>query len=76
MFHRHKYHAIERIYAPPTKLEADARMSELLAERLLFGQTTIVFQCSTCSKITTIEAIGKTVAQAHSGYLWSMIIQR
>ena len=64
IWHRHSWTEIERIYARPRKItdlidEALAGLSEDLARQLLFGVTSIIYRCSECGAIKTVEVLGK-----------------
>lgn len=58
--HRHSWIEHERFYAPPSSYKWEAtRMSEDLAQKLVFGLTTIVLLCEKCGDRKTMEIFGK-----------------
>lgn len=56
MFHRHEWVEKARTYYPPQSLAV--RCSEYLAERIMAGVTTIMWECSKCHKIRREEMLG------------------
>lgn len=57
--HRHVWVEIERFYAAPdnTNIKMSGG-SQILAQQLMQGVTTIRFECSNCRKIKTEELLG------------------
>ena len=58
---RHKWKELARTYVPPLPSPFDFTCSELMAERLLSGLTTIVLQCQKCQVTRREECLGKEV---------------
>ena len=62
--HKHQWEEIARTYAPPkgntTKISATGSTTGL-AEKMLFGVTTIMWECQICSEIRKEEMLGKEV---------------
>jgi hypothetical protein len=57
--HRHKYVEIERFYAPMVAHLKGGNLRKKVLEKLLFGVTTIRFECSICGKQRFKEVLGK-----------------
>ena len=58
--HRHNWVKIKETYVEPRTFES-ASISAYLAERILAGLTTILWECSICHKIRKEEMLGKEV---------------
>ena len=61
LFHEHQWEIISKIYAPPvnTILSGVETNDMETLNRMMFGLTTIIFQCSICQKIRKEEMLGK-----------------
>ncbi len=59
MFHKHNWIKIETTYAPPVSnmFSVEGNWSETV-EKLKFGLTTILWECSICQKIRKVEMLG------------------
>jgi len=61
LFHRHNWIEIERFETPPTEISSvSGGAPERTIRELVFGITTILYRCSICSGIKTVEILGKT----------------
>jgi len=64
LFCKHQWKEIARTYAPPkdntTKITATGYATDL-AKKMLFGVTTIMWECQVCSEIRKEEMLGKKV---------------
>jgi len=66
MFHKHKWKLIETTQTEPRDgIKGVKTISEHMAERLFFGLTTFVFQCSDplCCEIKKEECLGQIIKQ-------------
>jgi len=59
-FHRHKWTIVERSYVKSIPLPTNLKCSEQMAERMLFGLTSYIYECSACGKIRKEELLGKS----------------
>jgi hypothetical protein len=59
-FHKHKWEIIAKIYAPPNTPVGFECNDMTTVNRVLFGYTTIIFQCSdpNCRKLRREEMLG------------------
>ena len=58
MFHKHNWVIIKETHSEPDRRPVQG-CSTYLAERMCFGLTTILLQCSICRKIRKEEMLGK-----------------
>ena len=65
MFCKHQWSVVARTYAPPRVITGGVEMSEYLAERLLFGVTTVLLQCDRCKATRKEEMVGKETHDTH-----------
>lgn len=61
LFHKHNWIKIKETYAPPAnrKYKAKGFINDNTPEKLAFGVTTILWECSICKKIRKEEMLGK-----------------
>lgn len=57
-FHKHNWVKIKETYAPPFKGKITADMETL--QKLTFGVTTLLWECSICKAIKKEEMLGET----------------
>jgi len=55
MFHRHNFEIIAKTFSGKYSLKS---CSEYLAERMIFGVTTVLLKCSICGKVIKEEMLG------------------
>jgi len=63
MFHKHKWVELERFWAPPREGVKAQWITQEEMGRLCFGVTTILYECSDCSKRKTIEVLGQSLKE-------------
>mgnify|MGYP001558745098 CR=1 FL=1 len=59
LFHQHKFKIIIKTHTPQHQFDWTTRISEYMAERLIFGVTTCVLRCKECGKIIKEELLGQ-----------------
>ena len=62
MWHRHKWKEVERFYAEPCEGNYRGVTSQMLAQQLVMGVTTIRYECE-CTKSRTEEIVGKSMKE-------------
>lgn len=62
MCHDHSWVEAERFYASPARVELQ-RASEGLARQSIFGLTTILYRCASCTGTYTVEILGKSLGK-------------
>jgi len=61
LFHQHKWVEKERFVTPQWRIEKiTGGAPEQLTREIIFGITTILYHCSICQKIKTVEILGKS----------------
>lgn len=59
MFHRHRWREMQRVYTGPSTIKLGGlECSEHMAERMMFGVTTILQSCETCGELKNHEVLG------------------
>ncbi len=58
MFHKHIWQVVEKTHTEPVP-NMNLNCSEYMAERLVMGVTTILFQCPYCYGFRREEMLGK-----------------
>ena len=59
MFHRHAWVETERVFVkPPASIGSFKSADEELAHQVLFGVTTILYKCTKCGQVRTVEVLG------------------
>ena len=62
LFHRHQWKEIARTHCGGVaKMKGTGYCSEHLFERMMFGVTTILWECEKCHKIKREELLGKII---------------
>lgn len=61
LFHKHDWKIAVKTYTEPRSMNELSLIncSEYMAERLLMGTTTIIYECSGCPKLRREEMLGK-----------------
>lgn len=64
MFHKHKWVELERFWAPSREnVKIPAWVLEESMTQIFFGVTTILYKCSICPKIKTVEVLGQSLKE-------------
>lgn len=62
-WHTHKFVEHYRVFSGRLNELQGLKCSEYMAERMMFGVTTIVARCEVCGKAETIEVFGDATKQ-------------